>query len=335
MSELLCILLVIPLAAAVIVALLGPQRTPEIRWVSLAASLAAAVIALVLAVNLAVERVAQPGESPLKSPTLLTFEPSYVTILDVLPVGPGVIQFYIGLDGLNVWLVVLTSVLMVSSVLVSWNSPQVRERLNEYFAWLLLLEVGMIVLFLSFDIVLFYVFFELTLVPLFFLIGIWGGPERRHAARKFFIYTLAGSLITLVGLIAAVLLVYQSNTEELSFSIPKLIRTLNNEHFNSPNQRLYWADVQMWLFLALIAGFSIKVPLVPLHTWLPLAHVEAPTAGSVLLAGILLKIGAYGFLRLCLPLTPDASLSLGVPLIGTLAVIGIIYGALCALAQAM
>src|SRR5438552_8644316 len=258
MSELLCSLLVIPLAAAVIVALLGPQRTLEIRWVSLAASLAAAVIALVLAVNLAVERGAQPGESPLKSATLLTFEPSYVTILDVLPIGPGVIQFYIGLDGLNVWLVVLTSVLMVSAVLASWHSPQVKERLNEYFAWLLLLETGMIGVFLAFDIILFYVFFELTLVPLFFLIGIWGGPERRHAARKFFIYTLTGSLITLLGLIAAVVLVYQSNAEELSFSIPKLIRTLNNERFNSPNQRLYWADVQMWLFLALIAGFSIK-----------------------------------------------------------------------------
>src|SRR5438105_5997822 len=254
MSELLCILLVIPLAAAVIVALLGPQRTPEIRWVSLAASLAAAVIALVLAVNLAVERVAQPGESPLKSPTLLTFEPSYVTIIDVLPVGPGVIQFYIGLDGINVWLVVLTAVLMVSSVLASWNSPQVKERVNEYFAWLLLLETGMIGLFLAFDIILFYVFFELTLVPLFFLIGIWGGPERRHAARKFFIYTLTGSLITLLGLIGAVLLVYYERMEHLTFSIPELIRDLN-ERYNLPGKRLYWLDVQFWLLLALIPGF--------------------------------------------------------------------------------
>src|SRR5438105_7925587 len=332
MSELLCILLVIPLAAAVIVALLGPQRTPEIRWVSLAASLAAAVIALVLAVNLAVERVAQPGESPLKSPTLLTFEPSYVTILDVLPVGPGVIQFYIGLDGLNVWLVVLTSVLMVSAVLASWHSPQVKERLNEYFAWLLLLETGMIGVFLAFDIILFYVFFELTLVPLFFLIGIWGGPERRHAARKFFIYTLTGSLITLLGVLGAVLAVYYPRMEELTFSIPRLVQTLN-ARFALPGEHAFWQSVQFWVFLALIAGFSIKVPLVPLHTWLPLAHVEAPTAGSVLLAGVLLKIGTYGYLRLCLPLAPDACVSVGVPFIGTLAVIGIIYGAFTALAQ--
>ena len=246
MKELLQILLIVPLAAAVVVALLGPRRTLAIRWLSLAATLVAAVIAFVLAVNLVNERALQPGGAALKAATIPTFDPSYVTQLDVLPVGPGIIQFYIGLDGLNVWLVVLTAVLMVSCVLVSWNSPQVKERLNEYFAWLLLLQAGMTGLFLAFDIILFYVFFELTLVPLFFLIGIWGGPERRHAAYKFFIYTLTGSLITLVGLLAAVLLVYQSKTEDLTFSIPKLIRILNNERFNLANQRLYWADVQAW-----------------------------------------------------------------------------------------
>src|SRR5205085_1172174 len=157
----------------------------------------------------------QASGQAVKSPTLQTFAPSYVTRVSVLPLGPGAVQFYIGLDGLNVWLIVLTAVLMVSSVLASWHTPQVKERINEYFAWLLLLEVGMIGLFLSFDIILFYVFFELTLVPLFFLIGIWGGPERRHAARKFFIYTLTGSLITLLGLIGAVLLVYQHRPDEL------------------------------------------------------------------------------------------------------------------------
>jgi NADH-quinone oxidoreductase subunit M len=333
MKELLQILLVVPLAGAIVVALLGPRRTLAIRWISLGATLVSAIVAFVLAGNLVNERALQAGGAALKAAAVPTFDPSYVTQLDVLPVGPGIIQFYIGLDGLNVWLVALTAVLMVPCVLVSWNSPQVKERLNEYFAWMLLLQAGMTGLFLAFDIILFYVFFELTLVPLFFLIGIWGGPERRHAARKFFIYTLTGSLITLVGLLAAVLLVYQSKTEDLTFSIPNLIRILNNERFNLADQRLYWADVQAWVFLALIAGFSIKVPLVPLHTWLPLAHVEAPTAGSVLLAGVLLKIGTYGYLRLCLPLAPDASVTIGVPLIGTLAVIGIIYGALTALAQ--
>src|SRR5437016_5846292 len=148
----------------------------------------------------------------------------------------------------------------------------------------------MIGLFLAFDIILFYVFFELTLVPLFFLIGIWGGPERRHAARKFFIYTLTGSLITLLGVLGAVLAVYYPRMEELTFSIPRLVQTLN-ARFALPGEHAFWQSVQFWVFLALIAGFSIKVPLVPLHTWLPLAHVDAPTAGSVLLAGVLLKIG--------------------------------------------
>ncbi|HEV3118312.1 MAG TPA: NADH-quinone oxidoreductase subunit M [Gemmataceae bacterium] len=332
MKELLLLLLIVPLAAAVVVALLGPRRTTAIRWISLAATLVSAAIAFTVAVNLAQKETDQATGQAVKSPTPQTFTPSYVTRISVLPLGPGAVQFYIGLDGLNVWLVTLTAVLMVSSVLASWHTPQVKERINEYFAWLLLLEVGMIGLFLSFDIILFYVFFELTLVPLFFLIGIWGGPERRHAARKFFIYTLTGSLITLLGLIGAVILVYQHRPDELTFSIPELVQALN-ERFSLPVDRAYWLNVQFWLFLALIAGFSIKVPLVPLHTWLPLAHVEAPTAGSVLLAGVLLKIGTYGYLRLCLPLAPDASLRVGVPLIGTLAVIGIIYGALTALAQ--
>jgi NADH-quinone oxidoreductase subunit M len=195
--------------------------------------------------------------------------------------------------------------------------------------------------FLAFDIILFYIFFELTLVPLFFVIGIWGGPQRRYAARKFFIYTLAGSAITLLGVLGVVLVCYQEpHVRELTFSIPRLVHLVNERlqqldlnPVDFAQDIARWRSVQLWVFLALMAGFAIKVPLVPLHTWLPLAHVEAPTAGSVLLAGVLLKIGAYGFLRLCLPLAPDASLSVGVPLVGTLAVIGIVYGAFCALAQ--
>jgi len=223
---------------------------------------------------------------------------------------------------------------MVPAVLASWHSFQVQERTNEYYAWLLALETGMIGVFLSFDIVLFYVFFELTLVPLFFIIGIWGGPERRYAARKFFIYTLTGSLITLLGVLGVVSFCYfHTSPAELSFSIPHLVQLANELYRNGDAASDSYRNVQFWIFLALMAGFAVKVPLVPLHTWLPLAHVEAPTAGSVLLAGVLLKIGAYGFLRLCLPLAPDASVELGVPLIGVLAVVGIIYGAVCALAQ--
>ena len=205
-------------------------------------------------------------------------------------------------------------------------------------------------------------FFELTLVPLFFLIGIWGGPQRRYAARKFFIYTLAGSLITLLGVLGVALVVPQIEADRdpgqnprLTFAIPELVAavdTLNRELPEDVRQReqapvlvegkdnwrrrdrlAYWQRVQLWVFVAMMVGFAIKVPMVPLHTWLPLAHVEAPTAGSVLLAGVLLKLGTYGFLRLCVPLAPDASLRFGVPVLGTLAVVGIIYGAFCALAQ--
>jgi NADH-quinone oxidoreductase subunit M len=258
----------------------------------------------------------------------------------------GAVQFYLGLDGLNIWLLDLTALLMFSAVLISWTS--INDRVNEYFAWLLLLGTGMFGVFLAFDIILFYVFFELTLVPLFFLIGLWGGPERRYAARKFFIYTLAGSVITFLGLLAVVLYCYQHPADgaakRLTFSIPELVAHMNGRldflgERVKTNAETFGPELaslrsfQYWVFFALMAGFAIKVPLVPVHTWLPLAHVEAPTAGSVLLAGVLLKIGAYGFLRLCLPLTPDACLAIGLPLIGTLAVIGIIYGAFCALAQ--
>ncbi len=346
---LLC-LLALPLTAAVVVALLGARRVEVIRWISLATALAGLLAAAVLAVNFAESRQRDAGQTNprtetsgrLRNPAGRTFDPRFVTRVDLVPIHKLLkgdadakvrsIQFYVGLDGLNVWLVVLTNLLMVSSVLVSWNA--IEERANEFYAWLLALGTGMLGVFLAFDIILFYAFFELTLVPLFFLIGIWGGSQRQHAARKFFIYTLTGSLITLLGVLGIVLFYYTKHNE-LTFSIPDLVKLVNDRlALSIPAEREYWLDVQFWVFLALAAGFAVKVPLVPLHTWLPLAHTEAPTAGSVLLAGVLLKIGAYGFLRLCLPLAPDASLSLGVPLIGTLGVIGVVYGAFCCLGQA-
>jgi NADH-quinone oxidoreductase subunit M len=339
MSGLLVILLVLPALAAVVVAALGPRRD-AIRWISLATTLAGLVLSLIVAARL-------PGEARDydEAKNQFKFLPVMETKLSLLTLASyensakteqTSIRFHIGLDGLNVWLIVLTALLMVSSVLISWTA--IETRINEYYAWLLALGSGMLGVFLAFDLILFYAFFELTLVPLFFLIGIWGGPQRQYAARKFFIFTLTGSLITLLGVLGIVLAVY-TKTQALTFSIPELVQAVNSRLSIPPTtlegvtELAFWRNVQYWVFLALIAGFSIKVPLVPLHTWLPLAHVEAPTAGSVLLAGVLLKIGAYGFLRLCLPLTPDASLSVGVPLIGTLAVIGIIYGAFCALAQ--
>jgi NADH-quinone oxidoreductase subunit M len=228
----------------------------------------------------------------------------------------------LGLDGISVALILLTTVLTVSCVLISWES--IRDRAAGFYASLLLLEAGLIGVFCAFDLILFYVFFEFTLVPLFFMIGIWGGPRRRYAALKFFLYTLVGSLVTLVGLVALVLTASSSGLAAAT-SIPDLARWLAE----NPLGR----EWQVALFLAIAVGFLVKVPVFPLHTWLPLAHVEAPTAGSVLLAGVLLKLGTYGFLRLCLPMFPYACQTVGVPLIGALAVAGIIYGSFCALSQ--
>jgi NADH-quinone oxidoreductase subunit M len=340
LRALLVLLLALPVAAAIVVALLGPRRLPAIRWISLAVTVADLVIASLLAIGFVEIRNAAPERAAEPVPT---FHPEIVpgateadphrTTWDLVNIGSqGAVQFFLGLDGLSVWLVVLTAVLMVPSVLISWDA--ITERVNEYYAWLLLMGTAMTGVFVSHDIVLFYVFFELTLVPMFFLIGIWGGPERRLAARKFFIYTLTGSLITLLGVLAVVFVCYSpGGGRPVTFAIPELVRTLN-ELLAMPDADLaFWHAFEFWVFLALIAGFAIKVPLVPVHTWLPLAHTEAPTAGSVLLAGVLLKLGTYGFLRLALPLAPDAALQVGVPLVGTLAVIGIIYGALCCVAQ--
>jgi NADH-quinone oxidoreductase subunit M len=351
LRTLLLLLLIVPSVCAVAAWVMGEQRGEAIRWLSLTAAVAMLVLACIIAANFVTLRAAQT-EMPAtaRGPTFLPeFVPGatpadpHRTTWNMVSLGSaGAVQFFIGVDGINVWLLVLTTVLLLAGVLVSWTA--VEERVNEYYGWLLAIGTAMLGVFLAFDIILFYIFFELTLVPLFFLIGIWGGPERRHAARKFFIYTLAGSLITMLGVLALVLVCYDRAAElpardqvrQLTFAIPDLVR-LVNDHLaasaNAPASADFWQNFQVWVFLALITGFAIKVPLVPLHTWLPLAHVEAPTAGSVLLAGVLLKVGTYGFLRLCLPLTPDASIAVGVPLIGTLAVIGIIYGALCALAQ--
>jgi NADH-quinone oxidoreductase subunit M len=373
-SLLLLVLLALPAVAAVAVALLGllepEQRGPAARWVSLGATVLSLVLSAVLAGHFAGLDRSQMDAAKGFSPELVRVYP--LLELPFSGTAGAAIQFYIGLDGLNVWLVVLTSILMVSSVLGSWTS--IKERTTEFYAWLLALQAGLFGVFLSFDIVLFYVFFELTLVPLFFLIGIWGGPQRQYAARKFFVFTLTGSLITLLGVFGIVLTLAQFSPapkvgpRPLTFAIPELVagvkefnrivpaerdkassaldkaradRISTEDAIKEAETRLtaaeaklsFWQGVQFWVFLAMMAGFAIKVPLVPVHTWLPLAHVEAPTAGSVLLAGVLLKIGTYGFLRLCLPLAPYASLNFGAPVIGWLAVVGILYGALCAYAQ--
>ena len=333
MSEALVYLIVVPLLSAIACAALGQGRAPTVRLVAIGST----ILSLILSIGIVGEFA---GDRYSKTAKLEKFKPEYETKFDLLKLEresasgkePGAIRFHIGLDGMSIWLVLLTSLLMFCAVLGSWTA--ITERVNEYYAWMLGLQMAMVGVFLSMDVILFYVFFELTLIPLFFLIGIWGGPQKVYAARKFFVFTLAGSLITLLGVIGSILTLY-TYTGTLTFSIPDLIdlaRAVSDNKFGVDNASK-WQSAQTLLFAAMMVGFSVKVPLFPVHTWLPLAHTEAPTAGSVLLAGVLLKLGTYGFLRLCLPLAPDAAVSFGAPFIGTLAVIGVVYGAFCALQQ--
>jgi len=252
--------------------------------------------------------------------------------------GPN-IQFYLGLDGINIWLAALASIMTIPAILVSWEA--IKDRPGPYYGWLLLLQGSAIGAFLSFDVILFYVFFELTLIPAFFLIGRWGlGSARRDAARKFFLYTLAGSLLTLVGLIGIVLS-YPSPDGSITFSIPDLTLNVQRALYSAyldglagrPDKLAALQHDQFWFFIALMAGLMVKVPVWPFHTWLPSAYAEAPTAVTMLLAAILAKLGTFGIVRFVLPLTPDAALMYGLPVVGSLAAFGIVYAALCAYNQ--
>jgi len=222
-------------------------------------------------------------------------------------------QYLLGVDGISLLLVLLTSLLTFVATLSSWQA--VRKRLKEYYIFLLLLETGMVGVFLALDLLLFYVFWEVVLVPMYFLIGIWGGERRLYAAIKFFLYTLFGSVAMLVGI-----LVLRSQYQ--TFDWLAMIAAGS----------VLPIVLQGWVFLAFFLGFAIKVPMFPFHTWLPDAHVEAPTAGSVILAGVLLKMGAYGFLRFSMPLLPEAARRYA-PAMVTLALVAIVYGALVSLMQ--
>jgi NADH-quinone oxidoreductase subunit M len=325
MNVVLLVMLSLPLAAALVMLTARGRFGQEAsRQFALVASLATLTASLALAYQF----LQLPADRLRDSPVQPRFSVAYHWFsygeqpAAALGGQPLQFSFLLGIDGVSLALIVLTTILTVSCVLISWES--IRERAAGFYACLLLLEAGLIGVFCAFDLVLFYVFFEFTLIPLFFLIGIWGGPQRRYAAIKFFLYTLVGSLVTLVGLIALVLAAASGGLDTPS-SIPALAAWLTANPMSET-----W---QIGLFLAIATGFMVKVPVFPLHTWLPLAHVEAPTAGSVLLAGVLLKLGTYGFLRLCLPMFPHACQAVGVPLIAVLAVAGIIYGSLCALAQ--
>ncbi|MBN2226800.1 MAG: NADH-quinone oxidoreductase subunit M [candidate division Zixibacteria bacterium] len=227
------------------------------------------------------------------------------------------IHYHLGIDGISLLLIMLTTILSVIAILSSWTA--IKTGVKGYYISMLLLETGMLGVFVSLDLFLFYVFWEAMLVPMYFLIGVWGGPRRIYAAIKFVLFTMFGSLLMLVALLYLFFL-YHGYAGEYSFDLLKI--------YEMPIP----LGAQTYMFLAFALAFAIKVPVWPFHTWLPDAHVEAPTAGSVILAGVLLKMGTYGFLRVCLPVFPEATIQF-VPLISILALIGIVYGALVAMVQ--
>ena len=285
-----------PILGVVVILFMNSEMKNAIRWVALVTSL------IVLGLSFWVLGMFNAPNPDLQ------LEAKYSWI----QVAGWNIYYYLAVDGLSILLVMLTAFLSPISILSTWTA--VEERVKDFMIFFLLLEVGMMGVFLAQDLFLFYIFWEFTLVPMYFLIGIWGGPRRMYAAVKFFLYTMAGSILMLLAILW---LGIQGNT----FSVPQLI-----------TQGGIPADIQMWLFVAFAAAFAIKVPMWPLHSWLPDAHVEAPTAGSVILAGVLLKMGTYGFLRFNIPLFPEASVQ-AAPWIALLATIGIIYGAAVSYAQ--
>jgi NADH-quinone oxidoreductase subunit M len=281
----------VPLAGALALLFFPRDRTALIRWFS------TGVAAVTL--GLAVDMVAR-------------FDPAGgLQLIERAPWVPSLgMQYFLGVDGISLPMVLLAAILSLLAVVASWT---IQERVKQYFVLFLVLESGMIGVFLTLDLVLFYAFWEVVLVPMYFLIGIWGGPRREYAAIKFFLYTLLGSVLMLLGIVALHL---QGGT----FDMIALTRVAIP------------SSLQMWIFAAFFVGFAVKVPIWPLHTWLPDAHVEAPTAISVILAGVLLKMGAYGFLRISLPVLPQAAHQWA-PWIAALAAISIVYGAAVAMAQ--
>jgi NADH-quinone oxidoreductase subunit M len=285
-----------PLLGALVLLFLKPEQKHIIRWVALITSL------ITFGISLAVLVQFDPSDGGIQ----LEAQQSWIQVAGWN------IDFYMGVDGLSILLLLLTTLLTPIAILSTWTA--VEDRVKEFMFFFLLLETGMIGVFVSLDLFLFYIFWEFSLVPMYFLIGIWGGPRRVYAAIKFFLYTMTGSILMLLAILWL-------GIRQGTFSVPELIAKGGIP-----------GSVQIWLFLAFGAAFAIKVPMWPLHSWLPDAHVEAPTAGSVILAGVLLKMGTYGFMRFNLAIFPEATLK-AAPWIAGLAVVGILYGAAVSYAQ--
>jgi len=301
-STILSLLLAIPLAGAAAVALMKKESATAIKTAGLVFSTATFLASVWLF-------WAFDGSNPGMQ---FVEQYSWIPTLDV--------SYHLGVDGISLLLVVLTAFLTPIALLASWES--ITVRLKGFVALMLLLEVGTLGVFLSLDMFLFYVFWEFMLIPMYFIIGIWGGAERVYAAIKFFLFTMAGSLLMLVAIIW---LGYYASSQTGGVFTADLMKL----YAIAPGIPM---GIQTWMFLAFTLSFAIKVPIFPLHTWLPDAHVQAPTAGSVILAGVLLKMGTYGLVRFCLPLFPYATFTF-LPYLALLGVIGIIYGALVSMVQ--
>ena len=293
-----------PALGAVVLLLLNRQNVKAIRGLALVV----AVITFLLSLHLIAHF--DSARSGFQFP------------VDVPWIASAGIHYQMGIDGISVYLILLATILTPLAILASWS---ISDRAKEYFVFMLLLETGMIGVFAALDLFLFYLFWEVMLIPMYFLIGVWGGERRIYAAMKFVLFTMIGGVLMLVAILALYFM-HGNATGQFTFSYPVILAALTDKML------LLTPQQELLLFLAFFLAFAIKVPLFPFHTWLPDAHVEAPTAGSVLLAGVLLKMGTYGLIRFSLPLFPNMSHFLA-PLISVLAIVGIIYGALVAMVQ--
>ena len=300
-SYLVSFLLLAPLVGAFLLLFIDKEKTTVIKYFGLAIALIAFVISLILYFKFDASNPNFQFNDKIK----------WIDNLNI--------SYHVGIDGISLLLVLLTTFITPLTLISSWSS--IQKKVKEFTFFMLILEVGMLGVFVSIDLFLFYIFWEAMLIPMYFIIGIWGGEQRIYASVKFFLYTMFGSLLMLVAIIW--LAVYAS---------------ASLGHFSTDLVELYSVGptiqhtIQKYMFLAFAFSFAIKVPLFPLHTWLPDAHVQAPTAGSIILAAVLLKMGTYGLLRFCLPLFPQAAITFA-PYISVLAIIGIIYGALVAMVQ--
>ncbi len=295
----LSVIIFLPLVGVIVLLLTPKKNHPALRIITFLTALITFFVSLLLLTNF------ESASAEMQFVELRSWIPDFS------------ISYHLGIDGISLFLILLTTFLSAIAILSSFTA--VTKRVKEYMICLLLLETGMLGVFCSLDMVLFFFFWEVMLIPMYFLIGVWGGERRLYAAIKFILYTMTGSALMLVAILV-MYFQYHSMTQQYSFDLLKWY------------QMSLPYNLQYWLFLAFFLAFAIKVPIFPFHTWLPDAHTEAPTAGSVILAGVLLKMGTYGLVRFCLPLFPQATLHF-VPMVCILALIGIIYGAWVAMVQ--